>query len=1117
MGGEQPTGCLNSEPHDANITDPLRHYLGCLDYEQRSNFFNDDANPLWKDEIKHLETQGKSSVQAFEIGDTKRRKWKQNCKNELSRIEFLREKLVHDPYDRHLTQMIVDSGARWRRSNEYKENIDDVRLWRQKQNNKKSSSVRVETQDERSTRKHQAWKNEAYDPEKDININLIQFKASSPGDFTDENGQKNPNIMGAFPDQKIKINKIIPRDSDDSENGDSILHKNRFPRATSYFHIPSNNMKWAEEAIARYFGQSTPDFDAIKSEVKKEQRTETALILKESHWRGQLHGESIEASSRFMRPFCEAISSSPNKIDHMPQNIVLFMPYLHWETSRQRERFARLINEISWRKTTELQDAEDRAKKHRQRKRMELRRRTFKPTLQDEQDARTAKKLADIVATLQSKYNTTWKAFSDKTAATDSRSVERLVVPPGHELKKHSKSKMDWTGRKGRILTLATAVQRLRKFKDQLSVDGNGRVEAKSELGQYLIDAARLYEGMSNYRDKKLLENFLCNDPPLHPRRTLDQAYYWTLNTTRSRDRDQVVYRATTVPEGVFHSFDSKTGKWEGHDDKANAEPKAEPNTRRDTLYDSHTCFECTANIRKVSRVIMVDQLWMWILDAKTIITCFPKRYGVNKEDSSGIHKRIRTRIALGRYNQVKSVFDLALIILDECSNTFFDRTRTSGNQPQVLEAFSEAIANITHKQTIAFERLWRWTDHARSVYRSPSAQGDTSRLHVPLLDINPEGELEREIKDIVEELGIMIHINRTHRDVLKQFVSHVEHILDPDGQMGERYSRPKTSRNFIYRGGNIEKRPATPGFQAGDEVTADIIDTYNWFKTNADELTCKVNDRTEQLEELRRKAEETATHVKDLLQLKQQQASVVQAWQSVKQADEAIRQGRSIMMFTVVTIVFLPLSFMTSIFGMNVYELDSDKLSLIQVFKFIFPVSLGIIILALVFSLSTWLRAVSWACYTRIVTPVVVWSGLYRVYLGLGWPTSRLYDSTQAATDKLKEPVARKHLKKIREANQKKRGEEERRKQEEAKARDDMKIGEVRRPLARAVHRESQANADPGPGTMNVTDAGGARDVRKTGMLRFLGFGNDTKPSDVELGRSERRSQHFGKEYSHS
>jgi hypothetical protein len=73
---------------------------------------------------------------------------------------------------------------------------------------------------------------------------------------------------------------------------------------------------------------------------------------------------------------------------------------------------------------------------------------------------------------------------------------------------------------------------------------------------------------------------------------------------------------------------------------------------------------------------------------------------------------------------------------------------------------------------------------------------------------------------------------------------------------------------------------------------------------------------------------------VDGLLSLKQQQASVVQAREAVRQAEETLRQGRSIMLFTVITIIFvsffsaatplnadqlkLPLSFGTSIFGMN-------------------------------------------------------------------------------------------------------------------------------------------------------------------------------------------------------
>jgi hypothetical protein len=45
---------------------------------------------------------------------------------------------------------------------------------------------------------------------------------------------------------------------------------------------------------------------------------------------------------------------------------------------------------------------------------------------------------------------------------------------------------------------------------------------------------------------------------------------------------------------------------------------------------------------------------------------------------------------------------------------------------------------------------------------------------------------------------------------------------------------------------------------------------------------------------------------VNDLLSLKQQQASVVQAYEAMKQGEETVRQGKAIMVFTVMTILFV-------------------------------------------------------------------------------------------------------------------------------------------------------------------------------------------------------------------
>jgi hypothetical protein len=45
---------------------------------------------------------------------------------------------------------------------------------------------------------------------------------------------------------------------------------------------------------------------------------------------------------------------------------------------------------------------------------------------------------------------------------------------------------------------------------------------------------------------------------------------------------------------------------------------------------------------------------------------------------------------------------------------------------------------------------------------------------------------------------------------------------------------------------------------------------------------------------------------LKELLALKQQQAGIVEAREAVNQAQETLRQGRSIMLFTIVTIIFV-------------------------------------------------------------------------------------------------------------------------------------------------------------------------------------------------------------------
>lgn len=94
----------------------------------------------------------------------------------------------------------------------------------------------------------------------------------------------------------------------------------------------------------------------------------------------------------------------------------------------------------------------------------------------------------------------------------------------------------------------------------------------RSWLAQYLLLLAKLGADIPGDDHARLLRANLHREPPMHPRRTLDQYYFSTLKDTTPRDKDQVVYRETKTKPG---------------ENKHNHDPS----------------------------IVMVDQLWLWILD----------------------------------------------------------------------------------------------------------------------------------------------------------------------------------------------------------------------------------------------------------------------------------------------------------------------------------------------------------------------------------------------------------------------------------------------------------------------------------------------------------------------
>ncbi|RYP90967.1 hypothetical protein DL770_002883 [Monosporascus sp. CRB-9-2] len=665
-----------------------------------------------------------------------------------------------------------------------------------------------------------------------------------------------PGVGGAFPNQKVSVQTLLIKDEDANplmrDFGDDTIR---------YVHLPANNMAWVEEAIARYYHEDRPEKDDlyINSKLRRSE-TKTNVILGSEYWQSQrMFDDNTQVHARHMRPFCDTIITNDMPSDNDPKNVVLFMPYLHWETDRGRMLSATKIKQIS-------------------------------------------QERGHIATTV------------DRAMAAHQQDQHLVAAPQAH-----NDHQVDDAPTRRELGGLA----RRRKL-----------------IGYVLRAAAALLEAMDFDTEERLITKYLNERSPLHPRRTLDQSYYGALKSTGTRDRDQVVYRAT---KPTFHGC---AGNLEG---------------------EYGNCRVCQDDSKKVPRLIMVDQLWLWILDEKTIISCFPRRWGKLRPDTSAIHKAIRMRLRQVRKDEIRSAFDLALIIIDQCSRAMFERPLFGELRPNMTAMFAEAIRGVTYKQTAAFDQFLIYSHLASRGQGRPSTFGrrrwDAAVAHNTLLTINPEGDLLKEAKDIIDEIHIILKIQSQQQIVMKAFVKHVEQILLRRGRESAKNRAPN----------DVAEKPEDPEEDSARRTLRRAHDLLN-----------DVEDRTKELVDLLDNAKTTSNALKDLLNLKQQQAGVIEAREAVKIASETKKQGQYIVMFTGITIIFLPLSFATSLFGMNALEINDGKLTLSQELKYMLPTCVGIIIISFVLAFSRrpaimklLLRASSFA-YNTAITWLAIKTGFY-------------------------------------------------------------------------------------------------------------------------------------------
>lgn len=168
--------------------------------------------------------------------------------------------------------------------------------------------------------------------------------------------------------------------------------------------------------------------------------------------------------------------------------------------------------------------------------------------------------------------------------------------------------------------------------------------------------------------ESKLIWRYLGSEPPIHIRRTLDQFGYPNLRSTVARDDDQMLWKRTKKVVNLNDEI------------KNSAEAENSTNTKN-TFMDG--------------KVLIVDQLWLWIVDEKTVVTFFPNQEATTAEgklyEQSNLYSSIYNELNGDLARRFETAGDLASLIVLHAITVLLDRTLH--RDLQILRIFEESIS----------------------------------------------------------------------------------------------------------------------------------------------------------------------------------------------------------------------------------------------------------------------------------------------------------------------------------------------------------------------------------------------------------------------------------------
>ncbi|KAL2147255.1 hypothetical protein VTI28DRAFT_10245 [Corynascus sepedonium] len=421
----------------------------------------------------------------------------------------------------------------------------------------------------------------------------------------------------------------------------------------------------------------------------------------------------------------------------------------------------------------------------------------------------------------------------------------------------------------------------------------------------------------------KMIWEYIGFDPPLNCRRTLDQFGHGSLKDTHSRDDDQMLYKLTKRDThspwkqmGNNSSMQFLTGRSSGSGRESFSTLQSGP--------DVDFGVEPGSQLRD-GPVLMVDQLWLWSVDMTTLVTFFSKRESSPTEGTLFQQADLRSSV----YNELngdltgrtENTLDLAALIVWHAVTVLLDRS--THPDLEIFRIFDEAIGMLAERMTL---NMKQFRINALQMDADDEEESDDSDMEgesPSAIKKRHKRELERAERENRENTSALLEL----RD-LEDELTTLQKLFDMQDSTVRQMKEIYTSREF---------NDAT---KAGQEHLEEALEYLDDFK--------------QQTAEMLKRVETTRNDYEKMLEMAQRQAQVDEVRWSRLQAELASSQNLSVMIFTTFTVIFLPLTFFTGLFGMNTTEWQEENIpSLKEIGAISLPASFLLIILSLIAAFS--------------------------------------------------------------------------------------------------------------------------------------------------------------------